>query len=267
MKLKEAEATLAEAGVPSPKHDAKELFIKIGGKSPVSLLSPDAECSSPELIKAIERRAKREPLQYIIGDVGFYRETYQVTPDVLIPRQDTELLVDYAVQKIPHGKCFLDLCTGSGCIAVSTLKNTPSTTAVAADISEEALALARQNSSLNGVGTRLRLVRADVLREKIEGRFFAILSNPPYVTEEAYASLEKEIYFEPQIAFVAEDEGLLFYKKIIEIYKGSLEDGGFFAFEIGYDQGDKITKLALSHSMSCKIIKDYSGNDRVAIIK
>ena len=118
MTLKEAIEKLRAAGVESADYDARELF-RFYRHGTVTL---NTECDSPELLSAVERRANREPLQYIIGEVGFYRESYKVTPDCLIPRPDTETLVDYAVKHIPEGASFLDLCTGSGCVAVSTLK-------------------------------------------------------------------------------------------------------------------------------------------------
>lgn len=267
MKLFEAVKLLADAGVDNPVFDARELFRHLGKMSLGELISQEAECDLPELAFAIERRCKREPLQYIIGEVEFYRESYKVTPECLIPRQETELLVDYAVKHIPDGCSFIDLCTGSGCIAVSTLKNTKNTRAAAIDISDGALEIARYNSIKNGVSDRINFIRSDALATPIKNNFFAVLSNPPYVTESAYKNLEPEIYFEPQIAFVGGEDGLTFYKRIIELYKDIIHPAGFFAFEIGYDQAKAVTDIAKTHKMTCEIIKDYSGNDRIAIIK
>lgn len=267
MKLFEAVKLLADAGVDNPAFDARELFRHLGKMSLGELISQEAECDLPELAFAIERRCKREPLQYIIGEVEFYRESYKVTPECLIPRQETELLVDYAVKHIPDGCSFIDLCTGSGCIAVSTLKNTKNTRAAAIDISDGALEIARYNSIKNGVSDRINFIRSDALAAPIKNNFFAVLSNPPYVTESAYKNLEPEIYFEPQIAFVGGEDGLTFYKRIIELYKKIIHPAGFFAFEIGYDQAKAVTDIAKTHKMTCEIIKDYSGNDRIAIIK
>ena len=267
MNLSEAVKILADAKVPSPRHDARELFIRIGGMSLGELISGDASCDRPELESAIERRKNREPLQYILGSVDFYRESYEVGPDCLIPRQDTEILVDFAVNNIPSGAKFLDLCTGSGCVAVSTLKNTENTSAVALDISEGALRIARKNAEKNGVYDRVEFVLGDALNFSSDNSYFAILSNPPYIREEVYSELEPEIYFEPKIAFTAGDGGLEFYKKILSSYKKILDPCGFFAFEIGYDQGARLEEIAKANGMSCKIIKDYSGNDRVAVIR
>jgi release factor glutamine methyltransferase len=190
-----------------------------------------------------------------------------VSPDCLIPRQDTEILVDFAVHNIPAGKRFIDLCTGSGCIAVSTLKNTEKTEATAIDISEPALDLARENAKRNEVADRLSFVLADVLEYAPKDEYFAVLSNPPYVTEAAYTKLQPEIYHEPKIAFVGGESGTVFYERIIDLYKNKIAKGGFFAFEIGFDQGDALTELARKNGMLSEIIKDFSGLDRVAILK
>ena len=267
MKLFEAIKLLSDAGVENPAHDARELFRHVGKMRTEELISRHAECKLPELVSAVERRCKREPLQYIIGEVEFYREKYRVTPDCLIPRQETELLVDYAVKHLPDGCRFIDLCTGSGCIAISTVKNTKHTHAAAVDISDGALSVARYNSDTIGVSDRIDFIKKDALAGALEGEFFAVLSNPPYVTEAAYKELQPEIYFEPKIAFVGEEDGLVFYRKILEIYKNAVDTRGFFLFEIGYDQAKDLIEIARSHKVSCEIIKDYSGNDRIAVIR
>ncbi len=267
MKLKEAIDLLRSAGIESAAYDARALFRQIGGISPSDLVLRDADCSSSELTEAIDRRKRREPLQYILGEVDFYKETYKVTPDCLIPRPDTELLVDYAVKHLPSGASFIDICTGSGCIAVSTLKNTTATTALAVDISEAALNIARHNAERNGVLERVQFIYADALSAPVAESCFALLSNPPYVTDKAYTELEPEIYFEPKIAFVGGEDGLDFYRHIVPNCLPSLKEGGFMAFEIGYLQREGITEIARDNGMSTEIIKDYSGNDRVAVLR
>lgn len=267
MKISEAIKILSDAGVENPRHDARELFIHFGKMSLAELISNDASCDSAELENAIERRKSREPLQYIIGSVAFYRETYNVNNSCLIPRADTEILVDYAVNNIPRGKRFLDLCTGSGCVAISTLANSKETLATAVDISSDALKMAKSNAILNGVADRVSFVMADALSYKDNNGYFAILSNPPYVNEEEYKCLAPEIYFEPKIAFTAQEGGLQFYKKILSNYEKTLDPCGFFGFEIGYNQGPALLEIASEHGMRCEIIKDYSGNDRVAVIR
>ena len=267
MKLSQAIDILKKAGIEDPRGESRRLFSEIGGMEYSRLLIGDPEIENEELAEAIKKRSERFPLQYIIGKTDFYREEYELTPDVLIPRSDTEILVDYAVRNLPEGSRFIDLCTGSGCVAISTLKNTKSTTAVAVDLSDGALRVAQKNAKNNGVLARISIKKLDVLSSVEDGRFFAVLSNPPYVTKSAYEELEPELYREPKMALVGENDGLIFYERIIPDYKDKIDDNGFIAFEIGYDQGDALSRLAALHSMKCEIIKDLSGNDRVAVLK
>lgn len=266
MTLREAIELLRKSGVASPEYDARELFRAYAGLDTGVILMSSGS-NSDELIKGVERRAKREPLQYIIGSVGFYREEYKVTPDCLIPRSDTEILVDYAVKHIPEGELFADLCSGSGCIGISTLRNTKSTACHSYDISAGALALTSENAHSNGVSERITVKKRDLLREDIDGEYFAILSNPPYIPRGVYEKLESEIFNEPEIAFVGGEDGLVFYERLIPMCLDHLKDGGFIAFEIGYDQGESLRRLAELNSCSFELIKDYSGNDRVVILK
>lgn len=264
MTLKEAIEILKKAGVDSPDYDARELFRAYSGESLITL---NTASDSEELTKAVSRRAAREPLQYILGTVGFYREEYRVTPDCLIPRSDTEILVDYAVKHIPDGERFADLCSGSGCIGISTLKNTTGTHCDAYDLSDGAIKLTLENARLNGVEHRLTAHKRDLLREDIEGEYFAILSNPPYIPRCVYEGLEKEIFHEPKMAFVGGESGLVFYERLIPVSINSIKKGGFIAFEIGYDQAEAIKDIACARGLTSEIIKDYSGNDRVAVIR
>lgn len=268
MKFSDAVKKLSDAGIEDAKREARAIFMSVGEYSFADLVGTDLQTGNTSVIDAIERRAKREPLQYVIGKVDFYFESYKVTPDCLIPRQDTEILVNLAVKMIPEGERFIDLCTGSGCIAISTLKNTKNTSAVAVDLSRDALAVARENADLNGVSDRITFVEKDVLTERVEGDFFAVLSNPPYVTAKAYEALEPELYFEPEMALVGTDEdGAGFYRRIAELYCPIIKDGGFIAFEIGFDQAAALKAVAEKLDMTCEIIKDLSGLDRVAVLK
>lgn len=267
MRYKEAVQLLKDAGICSADHDAREMFIHFGGYNRNEIFLSDPTCDSPRLIEAIKRRAAREPMQYIIGEVDFYRETYKVTPDCLIPRSDTEVLVDYAVKNIPEGATFTDLCTGSGCVAISTLKNTKNTHAIAVDIDGGALATATENAYLNGVADRIHFRRCDLMCEVVDEPVFAVLSNPPYVSEADYKTLEPEIYHEPTHAFVGGADGGDFYRRLTPIYKEKIADEGFIAYEIGYDQADMLKNIADECNMTCEIIKDLSGNDRVAVLR
>ena len=266
MTLEEAIKMLRESGAPSPEEDARLLFSEIAGVPRHELVLKSTRCDNPELVEAIKKRVSGIPVQYVIGEVEFYRERYEVSPDCLIPREDTEILVDYAVKRIPDGESFIDICTGSGCIAISTLKNTKQTRALAIDISEGALRIAKKNATKNGVCDRLELRQANALDFVPEAPVFAILSNPPYVTISAYATLAREIGFEPKIAFVGGDDGLDFYKKIIPNCKSAIKENGFIALEIGYDQRDAILELAQINGMHAEVFKDLSGNDRLAVL-
>jgi len=266
MKLSTATELLKRAGIEEARTEARILFEKIAKIPRSDLYGVDCESDSKELTEAIERRIKREPLQYILGEVDFYKEKYKVSPDALIPRPDTEILVDEVVKRLPRGARFIDICTGSGCIALSTLNNTRDTTAVAIDISAGALRIAKENAKNLSLSERAEFIEADALSYLADGSFFAVVSNPPYVTSGAYENLMPEIYFEPKIAFVGGDDGLIFYRKILSLYENSLEKDGFFAFEIGYDQAAALTTLAKEHSMKIEIKTDYSGNQRVAVL-
>ncbi|MBR5140726.1 MAG: peptide chain release factor N(5)-glutamine methyltransferase, partial [Clostridia bacterium] len=248
MKLSTATEILREAGIEDALFEARLLFSDIGKIPKTELYGRDAECDSKALYDAVMRRANREPIQYIVGNVAFFREEYKVTPDCLIPRPDTEILVEEVIGRLPSGKRFIDICTGSGCIALSILNNTDSTEAVALDISSGALAVARENADSLSLSDRISFIEADALACSVDGSFYAVVSNPPYVTPKAYECLQPEIYFEPSIAFLGGEDGLVFYRTIIEKYKDSLEEGGFFAFEIGYDQADALRGLAAEHS-------------------
>lgn len=267
MTYNEAVEILKAAGIGSASYDARELFVHFGGFNRSELLLFNPSTDSEAVISAIERRKVREPLQYIIGEVEFYRESYLVTPDCLIPREDTEILVDLAVRNLPEGARFLDLCTGSGCIAVSVLKNTKNTEAIAVDIDAGALALAKKNAKRNGVLDRITFRQADLMKERVDEAVYAVLSNPPYVSESVYMELESEIFAEPRHAFVGGDDGGDFYRALTPVYKDKIANEGFIAYEIGYDQAELLRGIAAECGMECEIFKDMSGHDRVAVLK
>lgn len=245
------------------------LFERFGGIRLEDTIGCDPESNEEALISSIERRRSREPLQYVLGEVGFYNEIYKVTRDCLIPRQDTEMLVDYAVRHLREGAHFLDLCTGSGCVAISTLCATAATTAEGVDISGAAIEIAKENARINGVSDRLRLTVADVLELSYpEQSLDAVLSNPPYVTEVAYSTLEPELYFEPRIALIGGGEdGADFYRAITKSFISAIKPNGFIAFEIGYDQSHALSEIAREHGLDCEIIRDLEGLCRVAVLR
>ena len=227
--------------------------------------------SGEELKRAIERRLSHEPLQYILGEWGFYREMYEVGPACLVPRSDTECLVEEAVKRLCRGARFLDLCTGSGCIAVSTLRNTQDTCAVAVDLFEETLSLAARNAARDEVFDRVTFLRADVLASPPDDACFstpfdAIFSNPPYIRDAVVDTLSAEVRHEPRAALAGGEDGMCFYRAILEKWSRLLRPGGLMLLEIGYDQREEITALADAHGFRAEVLRDLGGNDRVAVL-
>ncbi len=219
--------------------------------------------SEVEYNAALSRLEGGEPLAYILGEWYFYNETYKVSPDCLIPRPETEHIVDELIRVLPKNARFADLCTGSGCIAISVLCHRPDVTAVAVDISDKAIAIAKENAILNGVSDRISFICADILNDESLGAeiFDAISSNPPYICSAVIDTLQEQVKREPRIALDGGADGLDFYRVIFNKYSKNVKCGGKIICEIGYDQGK-----SLFESFGCRIIKDYSSNDRVAIL-
>ena len=232
-------------------------------------INKDEDIINEDLENALREREKHVPLQYILGKWEFYRQIYIVDENCLIPRADTEILVEKAVQLLPQDAYFLDLCTGSGCIAISTLAERVDTRAIMVDKFEKTLEIAFKNAVLNGVEGRATPVLLDVLEEenKLCGmEFDAILSNPPYIRPEVIETLSEEVKHEPYAALYGGEDGLIFYNKIVKDYSVFLKKDGFMLFEIGYDQANDLKLIALENGFNCEIFKDYGGNDRVALL-
>ncbi len=225
--------------------------------------------SGEALEQAIDRRCRHYPLQYLLGEWEFYRETYEVSENCLIPRPDTELLVEQAIKRLPPGARFLDLCTGSGCVAISTLCARPDTSAVAVDLFDSTLELAQRNALRNGVAERIELSRADVLDLppcEWQGEFSAILSNPPYIRAADMLTLQPEVCHEPAAALDGGRDGLDFYRAILKNWRQVLTPGGFLLLEIGYDQAAELSQLADEQGLCATVFRDFGGNDRVVLV-
>lgn len=259
---------LSAAGIEDADVEARLLLSHFTGESPAAIFaSPDRDFDLPALEAAVERRCAREPLAYILGEAAFMDERYEVSPDCLIPRSDTERLCELAAERLPPNACFADLCTGSGCVAISLLCRRPDCTAVAYDISAAAIAVAERNAEKNGVKDRISFHTADLLSlDTLGTRFFAILSNPPYIKSGVIPTLSPEVAHEPRLALDGGTDGLIFYRHFLSHFGKDLADGGFFLFEIGFDQGDALVTLAENAGFSAKIHKDYGKNDRIAEI-
>ncbi len=265
MKLSELRDRLSEAGIDGAAEEARLLLSHFSGLSAAALLGQDPSCDDPALTEAVRRREQREPLAYILGEAPFYRSLLRVTPDCLIPRADTERLVELAVARLPQGARFLDACTGSGAIAVTVLSERPDTVAVATDISEGALAVARENAERLGVSRRLTLLRSDLLSEAPEGRFHAILSNPPYIPSAVLPTLSPEVGREPSLALDGGPDGLLFYRRLLSL-SALLFDGGFLLLECGYDQKEGMAAHAAERGFRMEAYYDYGKNFRGCIL-
>lgn len=273
MTYREICVRLADAGIVDAEWDARLLLEHFCGSDALTILSdPNREINpTATLLSAIEQRANRYPLQYIIGEWDFYRQTYEVSPDCLIPRSDTEILVEKAIEMLPHGAFFADLCTGSGCIAISVLSERPDTTAIAVDKFANTLALAIRNADRNGVRERLTPLCADVLLPDFlrveQGSLDAILCNPPYIRTDVLADLAPELNAEPRAALDGGEDGLIFYETLLKNASTYLKSSGFFLFEIGYDQASALTELGRRYGFDkIQILRDYGGNDRVVLL-
>lgn len=246
-----------------------ELFIRSNEQLSAGALSEFLDCA--------RRRALREPLQYIIGKEEFRGLEFKVTRDTLIPRPETELLVEQAVllaqtMEIADGYdgIFIDLCTGSGCIAVCLAKEIPSSVVYAADISKGALETARENAKRHGVADRVIFVEGDLfaplLPFDLYGKASFILSNPPYVAKADFENLLPEIKdYEPAGALLAGQDGLEFYRRIIPGSLDYLKQGGYLIMEVGYGQAKDLLKLIEENGRfsEMEFIKDHQGIDRV----
>ena len=261
---------LRDAGIENAREEASLLLAHFCGVSAAQLLfRMDEDFDQAALAKAVARRAEREPLQYLLGSWEFFGMPFTVSPDCLIPRADTELLVERAIERLPRGAHFADFCTGSGCIAAAVLANRPDTCATLVDAFPKTLALAQKNCQANCVADRATFVLCDLL-QPLEGAFAqpfdCILSNPPYIPTEVVKGLAPELAHEPQVALDGGTDGLAFYRHFLEQACHVLKPGGFWLFEIGYDQERDIIMLAEQHGFACEVEKDLGGNPRLAYV-
>ena len=261
---------LQAAGIENAKMEAGFLLAHFCGVSAAQLpFRMNEEFAAEALADAVARRASHEPLQYILGEWEFFGMPFTVSPDCLIPRADTELLVERAIERLPQGAHFADFCTGSGCIAAAVLANRPDTCATLVDAFPKTLALAQKNCQANCVADRATFVLCDLL-QPLEGAFAqpfdCILSNPPYIPTEVVKGLAPELAHEPQVALDGGADGLIFYRHFLEQACHVLKPGGFWLFEIGYDQERDIIMLAEQHGFACEVERDLGGNPRVAYV-
>ena len=219
----------------------------------------------------IEKHIKEDmPLSHLVGFEYFYDRKFKVTKDVLSPRMETEELIYRVIEYVKTTKKdsikILDLCTGSGIIAITLKKELElkSVELIASDISEEALVVAKENAELNNAD--IKFIQSDIFNN-IDEKFDIIVSNPPYIDRKDKITMKTNVLnYDPHLALFAEEEGMYFYRKILEEAKNYLNDSGVIFFEIGHDQREKITKLADINDYHAEVYKDLNGRDRMAFL-
>ena len=223
------------------------------------------------IFSLIEKHIKEDvPLSHLVGFEYFYDRKYKVTKDVLSPRMETEELIYKVIEYVNASNKnkfkILDLCTGSGIIAITLKKELEqvSVDIIASDISEEALEVAKENSQSHDA--TIKFIKSDIFNN-IDDKFDIIVSNPPYIDRKDEVTMQDNVLnYDPHLALFAEEEGMYFYRKIIEQAKDYLNENGVIFFEIGYDQKDKIIKLADMNGYLAEVYKDINGRDRMAFL-
>jgi len=224
--------------------------------------------SGETLSEALKKYESGVPAAYILGEWEFFGDRYILNEDCLIPRCDTERVVEKVIEYLPDNSVFADLCTGSGCIAISVLKRRQKAICTAVEISKKAVEAALKNAEINSVSSRIEIVNADIFDFALPQKSFdLIVSNPPYIPSKNIEDLDVYVKKEPVTALDGGEDGMDFYKHIIAHYSDALKSDGVFVFEIGYDQKTKIEALAAEYGFNCTVTKDYSGNPRVAVLK
>ena len=257
---------LAKAGIEEAALDARLLLEEICGTGRNDLLvhgdRPVEEGQRLAYVDDIDKRSSHIPLQHILGYQEFMGLRFRVTKDVLVPRQDTETLVEEVMRRLHDGMRILDLCTGSGCILLSLLQYSNHCMGTGSDLSEAALKVAEENAE--SLGLEAEFVRSDLF-ESITGKFEVIVSNPPYIPSREIPGLMEEVReHDPLMALDGGEDGLSFYKRIIARAGEYLYTGGMLFFEIGYDQGRAVSKLMEEAGFwEVEVCQDLSGLDRV----
>lgn len=266
--------SLKSSGIASPEYDSRQLMLKAASMSDTEYLMHGAD-KLPEAVRDvfgayIQRRCNREPLQLMTGEAWFYGRCFHVNGDVLIPRYDTEVLVEHALKHVEDGAEVLDMCTGSGCIITTLALERRLGLACGCDISEAALKVAKDNADrlFDGLDGKEKVVfKQGDLYEALEGTdtFDMIVSNPPYIRRSVIPTLDVEVRkYDPVMALDGSEDGLVFYRRITAGAAKHLRNGGYLMYEIGHDQAADVSDIMREADFhDIEIIKDLAGLDRV----
>lgn len=267
---------LKKNGVPSPLLDTEYIFsdiLKVSRNTLKYSMSREIKEEDKDKIREmlVLRAKKRKPLQYILGEWEFYGLPFKVSEGVLIPRADTEILVEQCIQLMREVEepNILDIGSGSGAISIAIANELKSSSVTGIDINEKAIELANENKTLNKI-ENVNFIKSDLF-EKIDKdfKYDLIVSNPPYISKNEYETLMPEVKnYEPQNALTDLGDGLYFYREISKLAGEHLKDTAYLAYEIGYNQAKDVTKILQNNNFDIlSVIKDYGGNDRVVIAK
>ena len=267
---------LKTEGAQSAGFLARTIICHFGNITQEQLLANGELYASEPICEASEAAVMRfiagKPLAYILGEWEFYGLKLTVTPDVLIPRDDTCAVAALAIQQslfLEKSPRILDLCTGSGCIGLAIASRVPDARVTLGDISKEALAIARNNIVRNHLSGRVSAIQVDALKEPSSflGKFDLIVSNPPYITTQEMEELPKSVAdFEPHLALHGGDDGLLFYRAIARNYKRALKPGGFLCFEFGMGQGNAVCEILENNGYTIlERSRDYNDRERAVL--
>ncbi|GHV46061.1 release factor glutamine methyltransferase [Clostridia bacterium] len=226
-----------------------------------------AAANDDELQQFLHRRSCGEPLQYILGEWDFFGLTLRVGKGVLIPRPETELLVEQALRLVPENAVVIDLFTGSGCVPAAIANNKSDVKIFAIEKSEEAVYYAKYNIDKYLLQDKVAVVQADVLTV-VTGAFpkaDIITANPPYVRDDFRDVMQKELTFEPEMAIFGGEDGLYFYREVVPKWRERLKPGGMFMFECGDEQGAAVSDILRENGFRAEVVQDYSRLDRVVI--
>ncbi|MBQ7793920.1 MAG: peptide chain release factor N(5)-glutamine methyltransferase [Clostridia bacterium] len=265
--VKETAALLS--GIENHMFETHLIVRTVLGLSPMDLVLSHKSEADDEAVEKIrsyaQRRINGEPIQYILGTQEFMGIEFEVDKNVLIPRADTETLVEVVLKQLSgNGASMLDIGCGSGCVGLSAAYHNNRIYLRGIDISLAATALSRKNAERLGISERADFTVCDIMTEHLSGKYDVIVSNPPYIRTDVIPTLMREVQcFEPHLALDGGADGLKFYRRIVSEAKILLNENGFLAFEIGYDQGESVSELMADGFCDVTVTKDLCGNDRV----